>query len=89
MRLTQARPLNPEALIYDVHADMAVAQKRVAGPHEKDEGEKVPLELLGENKAGLEQVTHDHVHKHDHHQSEGHPGHAPTDMVIKIVNNFR
>jgi hypothetical protein len=43
-----------QALIDDVDPHVAVLKKRVSGTDQKDKGEQVPLELLGENETDIE-----------------------------------
>jgi hypothetical protein len=65
---------------------MAVMKQGVAGPDKKDEGEQVPLQLLGENKTDPEQVPHDHIDKNHQYQQQTDPGDHAAHCLVGPVD---
>jgi hypothetical protein len=74
-------------LVDDVHAYMAVVKQGVAGTDEENESEQVPLQLLGKNEAGFEQVPHDHIHKYDKNQQQADPGNHAAHRLVGSVDD--
>jgi hypothetical protein len=54
---------------------MAFGFQGIAGSHQKDEGKDMPIELLSEDKGGIEKIAHYHIEKGNPHQQQGGPGH--------------
>ena len=76
----------PKPLVENVDPDVAVLEQGVPGTDEKDKGEQMPFQFLGEHEAGLEGVAHHHVDKdHRHHQCGG-PGHKSPDPGIQRID---
>ena len=66
--------------------DVLVVQHRVAGGQQVDEAEEMPLQLLGEDRAAVEDVPHDDIAEDDDDHREHEPGHAPAEALLKGVD---
>jgi hypothetical protein len=76
-----------QALIDDVDPHVAVLKKCVSGSDQKDKGEQVPLEFLGENETDIEEVAHHDIGENHQNQTEAHPGDPPSDPLVNRVDN--
>ena len=65
---------------------MAVFKQGITGPHQKDEGEQMPFQLLGEDKTDLERIAHDDVDEYDHDDQCRRPGDKITHPGVQGVN---
>ncbi len=74
-----------QALVNDIHPDMAIVEQGITGPHEKDNAEKMPFQFLCEYVTGVKQVAHDHIDKHNCDQPQRHPGYSLTNPFVYSI----
>src|SRR5439155_13606606 len=70
----------------DVHAHVLVVENCVAGRQKVDEAKEMPLELLDEDPALVEEVAEDDIAEDDEHHAQREPGHADAPAFLECVD---